>query len=173
MLCQNCSQNEATTHIKQIINGEKTESHLCEKCAKELGYGSFFENFSLSIPNIFSSFFGDTPLALVSEKSERCEKCSSSFSDIIRTGMVGCSDCYEKFYDKLHPSIQRIHGRAKHAGKCANIIEAKKVKTEPAQKTTEEKIEELQKEMQLAIERQDFERAAVIRDNIKALKGEQ
>ena len=81
--------------------------------------------------------------------------------------MVGCSDCYEKFYDKLLPSIQRIHGKAKHAGKVPPVtestIEEKKI-------STEELILKKEAELKKAIERQEFERCAVLRDEIKELK---
>ncbi len=179
MLCQNCKKQEATTHIKRVINGETTEKHLCTDCAKKQGYDydGFFDDFSLSIPNIFSGFFSDTPLALAGLRQDRCATCGSSFDEIIRTGMVGCADCYERFYDRLLPSIQRIHGRAKHAGRIPYTVVDDKPKAAADEKpqaepTTEEKIATLQAEMQKAIEAQNFEQAAVLRDNIKALKGE-
>jgi protein arginine kinase activator len=171
MLCQNCSKREATTHIKRIVNGEATENHLCSECAHALGYDGLFDNFSLNIPDFFSGFFGDNPFALSASKKERCSKCGSSFDDIIKTGMVGCADCYEKFFDKLLPSIQRIHGKSKHAGKTPklhNDVPAQAVK----EKTKEEIIAEKQAEMQKAVESQNFEQAAIIRDEIKQLKEE-
>ena len=132
MLCQNCKKNEATTHIKRVVNGEATESHLCHSCAQ-----------------------------------------NSGFDDIIKSGKVGCADCYEKFYNKLLPSIQRIHGKAKHAGKVPVIHETVTAKKEePKEKTAEDKIAELNLQMQKAIEEQNFEQAAVLRDEIKSLKGE-
>jgi len=170
MLCQNCSKREATTHIKRVVNGEATETHLCRECAQSLGYDGLFNDFSLSIPNIFSSFFGDSSFALAGPRTERCEKCGCSFDDIIRTGMVGCADCYDKFFDKLLPSIQRIHGRSKHAGKIPSANNSTK-KAAVKEKTAEEKIAELEAEMQKAVEAQNFEQAAIIRDKIKELKG--
>ncbi len=167
MLCQNCSKRQAVTHIKRIVNGEATETHLCSECAHSLGYDGLFDNFSLNIPDFFSSFFGDSPFALSSERTERCEKCGSSFDDIIKTGMVGCANCYETFYDKLLPSIQRIHGRSKHAGKTPPIS---KEASRPKEKTTSEIISEKEEEMKKAIESQNFEQAAVLRDEIKALR---
>ncbi len=178
MLCQNCNQNEATTHIKRVVNGEAEEHHLCAECAKKLGYDHFLDDFSLSIPNIFSSFFHDTMPALSRAGVEHCDTCGSSFEDIVRSGMVGCADCYEKFFDRLLPSIQRIHGRAKHAGKTPHYtVEPDAPKAdEKAQETAETgvdtQIEALQQEMQKAIESQNFEQAAVLRDKIKALKEE-
>ena len=169
MLCQNCKKKDATTHIKRVINGEATESHLCQSCAQALGVGSFFDDFSLNLPDIFSGFFGDSAFAIGESRLDRCEKCGCCFDDIIKSGSVGCSDCYEKFYQKLLPSIQRIHGKAKHAGKVpVRSTDTHTVK----EKTPEEKIADLQKEMDKAVSEQNFERAAMLRDEIKKMKGE-
>lgn len=174
MLCQNCSKAQATTHIKRIINGETTEQHLCAACAKRLGLDGFFDDFSLSIPNIFAGFFGDTAPLLSGRQSERCVSCDSSFEEIVRTGMVGCADCYKTFYDRLLPSIQRIHGRARHAGKqpAPAVLTGQEAAKQPQTPTKEEKIAALEQQMQQAVESQNFEQAAVLRDNIKALREE-
>lgn len=170
MLCQNCKKSEATTHIKRVINGEATQTHLCSACAQNLGYSDIFDDFSLNLPGIFSSFFGDTAFALGESRLDRCEKCGNSFDDIIKSGKVGCADCYEKFYSKLLPSIQRIHGKAKHSGKVPVMTE--KEAPEVTEKTAEEKIADLQNLMQKAIDEQNFEQAAILRDEIKKMKGE-
>ena len=174
MLCQNCSKAQATTHIKRIINGETTEQHLCAACAKKLGYDGFFDDFSLSIPNIFAGFFGDALPSLASKQTERCSTCGSSFEEIVRTGMVGCADCYKTFYDRLLPSIQRIHGRAKHAGKTPpqTVLTQPKDDAQTQAPTKEDRIAALEQQMQQAVESQNFEQAAVLRDNIKALREE-
>lgn len=170
MLCQNCSKREATTHIKRVVNGEATEAHLCQECAAKLGYDNFFDNFSLNLPDIFSSFFGDSARALAGSRTDRCEKCGCSFDDIVKTGMVGCADCYDKFFDKLMPSIQRIHGRTRHVGSVPAEQTNETAPTEKKEETVEEKIASLEAEMQKAIEAQNFEQAAVLRDKIKELK---
>lgn len=93
----------------------------------------------------------------------RCEKCGSTFNDIVNSGKIGCADCYRTFYDKLLPSLQRIHGKTRHEGKTPKAV---KVETD----STESKISRLEKELKDAVERQDFEKAARIRDEIKAIK---
>ena len=169
MLCQNCKKNEANTHIKRVINGEATQKHLCSSCAQSLGYDNFFSDFSFNLPSLFSSFFDDRSLLLSENKTERCEICGCSFEDIIKSGNVGCSNCYAKFYTKLQPSLQRIHGKVKHSGKVpSGSAKPIEIKTE----TKEDKITSLEKEMAKAIETQNFERAAAIRDELKELKGE-
>ena len=166
MLCQNCGKNEATTHIKQIINGDMAESHLCAECAAHLGYSDMFSGFGLNLSELFGGFLGDMAPAVSAGKSRRCPKCGTSFDEIVRDGRVGCADCYRTFYDRLLPSIQRIHGKIKHNGK---ISSASPVEARP--ETAEEKIERLKNEMHDAVAKQDFETAAKIRDEIKALEG--
>ena len=167
MLCQNCSKREATTHIKRVINGDLSESHLCSQCAKILGYDDIFDSSFFSLPDFFAGFFGDSHFALPTSKSERCEKCGCSFDDIIRTGMVGCAQCYEKFYEKLQPSLARIHGRVNHTGKTPPVLE---VEAEEPKEKNEDLIKEKKELLKKAIEEQNFEYAAVLRDEIKALE---
>ena len=171
MLCQNCKKNEATTHIKRVLNGEATESHLCHTCAQSLGYTNFFDDFSFNMPSLFAGLFNDTLPAIGTAYTERCEKCGSSFDDIVKSGYVGCAECYEKFYDKLLPSIQRIHGKARHSGKKPAVT-AVKEEVKPKEKSKDEIIADYEKDMQKAVNEQNFEQAAIIRDEIKKLKGE-
>lgn len=165
MLCENCSGREATTHIKKVENGHATQMNLCSDCARNLGYGDLLGDFGFSLRDLFSNLFGDSALML-SEKTDRCEKCGSSFNDIVKTGFVGCSECYRKFYEKLLPSIQRIHGKAPHSGKKpVNIAQG----TERPSK--DNLIERLNKLMDEAVRSQNFEEAAALRDKINSLKG--
>ena len=170
MLCQNCGKNEATTHIKQIINGDMAESHLCSDCASHLGYTDMFSGFGLNLSELFGGFLGDMMPSLTTGKTQRCAKCGTSFEEIVRDGRVGCADCYTTFYDRLLPSIQRIHGKAKHSGK--KPVEAVRQDVKPKEKTKQEIIADLEKDMQKAVNEQNFEQAAIIRDEIKKLKGE-
>lgn len=163
MLCQNCGKNEATTHVKRIINGETAETHLCAQCAAALGYEAVFPSFGLNLGNLFGGFFGDMPVSRLSNKVIRCEKCGCSFDDIAKSGMVGCADCYKTFYDKLLPTVQRIHGRTEHQGKFPQGA-SEEVKQA-------HRLAELREELNKAIDEQNFERAAQLRDEIKGMEG--
>ena len=169
MLCQNCGKHEATTHIKSVVNGEYTQLHLCTACAGKLGYGDVFSGFGFDLGDFFGNFFSKPKGMISSSKTERCEKCGMSFEEIVKSGKIGCAGCYEKFYEMLLPSVQRIHGKTQHNGKTATVTEDKEIVKE---KTKEEIIAELQAEMKTAIEEQNFERAAEIRDEIKAKEAE-
>ena len=165
MLCQNCAKSEATTHIKRISGGEASEIHLCYNCARHLGYADVFSGFGFNISNMLENFFPEFSRSLPSaEKSECCKTCGTSFEEVIQTGMMGCADCYSTFYEKLRPSLSRIHGRAIHTGKLgASFGETDVVLN---------RINELKKRMDEAVKVQNFELAAKLRDEILALGGE-
>lgn len=163
MLCQNCGKQEATTHIKRIVNGAATELHLCGDCARSLGYQSAFSDFGFGFSDMLSSLFEPAGIGALSNSVLRCEKCGCSFNDIVKSGKLGCADCYETFYDKLLPSIERIHGRTRHVGKMANGSPIQKKNT---------KLEELKEKLQAAVDVQDYETAAKLRDEIKSLSEE-
>lgn len=172
MLCQHCNQNEATTHIKKNINGKREEMHLCSDCARELGV---MEEFRVpSVTDFFGeSFLGNFLGAGVAAMNslagvERCSTCGSSFNDIVKGGHIGCSDCYDKFADRLEPSIRKIHGKTKHIGKFISYDESNEPEKAESKKETDE-LEQLKEQLQKAISEQRFEDAAVLRDKIKAL----
>jgi protein arginine kinase activator len=81
----------------------------------------------------------------------------------VNNGKLGCADCYKTFYDKLLPSLQRIHGKTRHEGKNPTII-----RTEV--NTVENQMENLENELKTAISEQNFEKAAELRDRINELK---
>ncbi|HPZ00905.1 MAG TPA: UvrB/UvrC motif-containing protein [Clostridiales bacterium] len=161
MLCQNCGKNEATTHIKKITNGERVSLHLCHNCAVHLGYTDLLSGIGANLGSFLQSFFPLT--APETEEEQHCPTCGFTFRDIVRTGMMGCADCYTTFYDKLRPSLTRIHGRASHVGKTAATVEQGAYR--------QEKIATLKKQMEEAIQTQDFEQAAKIRDELNMLGG--
>lgn len=163
MLCQNCGKYEATTHVKRIVNGEATEAHLCSDCAKMLGYEDVFGGFGNIFGSFLGSFLGDTGVSTLSARTLQCEKCGSTFNDIVESGKIGCAKCYETFYEKLLPSLQRIHGKTRHEGKIPNKIaingDNKKMQ-----------IEKLEEELKAAVDAQNYETAATLRDRIKEIK---
>ncbi|MBO7690513.1 MAG: UvrB/UvrC motif-containing protein [Clostridia bacterium] len=165
MLCQNCGRNEATTHIKRIVDGESAELHLCTSCAQHLGYvGLFTGGFGGGFSSLLSRFFPEAALPAAEEEVERCPGCGSSFEDIIRTGMMGCAECYDIFYDRLKPSLSRIHGRATHVGKTST--------TEDDRSERRAEVRRLEADLKEAVSAEEYEQAAVLRDRLRELRGE-
>jgi len=155
MLCQHCNKNEANMHMKRIINGRAAEVHLCSDCARSLGYGEAFSGFGLG----FSDFLGDFLLkGEHSLNAARCPFCNKSFEEIAKDGKMGCAECYTAFYDKLLPTLQRVHGKGTHMGK------------KPVDYTNNSnKIEVLKEQLEIAVREQNFEEAVKIRDQINEM----
>ena len=92
----------------------------------------------------------------------------TSYSDIAKSGHVGCAKCYEIFGDQLLPSIRRIHGNTTHCGKNSRFGTKKAEKS--AEMTKKDKIKALKKELDKAVSEQNFEHAAELRDQIKEME---
>lgn len=116
MLCQNCRSKDAGIHLKRIIGGETDEIHLCADCAALLGYSDILPGFGISFSQS-GGFPVFSDLSISGSRVLRCEICGFSFEDISRTGKPGCPNCYKTFYDKLYPSVRKLHGRAVYRGK--------------------------------------------------------
>lgn len=170
MKCTHCNEREANTHIKRIINGKREEMHLCSECAKELGVMNDFNFEPFSMDSFFGNLLGAGAASLKSLAGiDRCTYCGSSFNDVVNSGQVGCAHCYDKFEDMLSPSIEKLHGRAKHIGKSVTYTEeAEPAQAEqPAEAPSE--IDSLKAELKKAVQEQRFEDAAVLRDKIKEI----
>lgn len=154
MLCDRCKKNQATYHFTQVVNGQKTESHLCPDCVSaQASSGSEDEN-------LFSGLLGQHPQS----KPLRCSLCGQEYARFQKTGLLGCAQCYNDFREQLSPMLQRIHGNVKHQGHVpASASEALKARR---------RMDDLQQEMRAAVEAENFERAAELRDQLKEAKKE-
>ena len=168
MKCQKCGANNANTHVKTIINGEFNEYDLCSECAHKMGYTNVFADMDNEFSNLLGSFFGNVLPART--QATRCEFCGSTYSEIAKTGQVGCANCYKLFADQLYPSIRRIHGNTTHCGK--NSGRAAAAEKKPAEMTKEEKLADMKKQLDAAVKEQNFELAAELRDKIKETEGQ-
>jgi protein arginine kinase activator len=154
MLCENCKKNIANTYFKQTVNGKTNEIFLCSECASKMGLNSITSDFGLD--GFFPQFFGRSEE--LPEAS--CQSCGISFKEIMQKGKVGCAKCYDTFKDKLAPAIYKIHGNKKHIGKVPGSIENKQYS----------QIEKLKRQLDEAVRSENFEQAAVLRDQIKQLE---
>lgn len=157
MICEKCHKNHATTHIKTVVNGIKKEYNLCAECAAAYGYGSN------SLTGMLASMFGDITKYDNVIESKKCSVCGAGFSEIAKSGKVGCSECYTTFYDELLPYLKRVHGSTKHVGKVPNSAP---LMVRPKKET----VEDLRKELSRLVADENYEQAAVIRDKIKEME---
>ena len=160
MYCDHCGKYPATTHIKKTVNGKTTEWNLCAQCAAEQGIGAMsMTGFDLN--DFWGSLFAE-PAKLSPQDTVRCEDCGRSFKEIAEAGRPGCPTCYRTFYDRLLPSIQRIHGKTQHTGKVAEKAEESVKK--------EHELKALREQLAQHIQNQEYEQCAALRDRIRELE---
>lgn len=168
MLCERCQNNEASVHLSRIINGKKEEIHLCEKCARESSTLNSDQN-NLSFQSLLSGILNNNFSAnnsSISEKNRsselKCSNCGLNYKEFTQKGLFGCALCFESFDEKLDDLFKRIHGATRHTGKKPlSFAEKMDFKTE---------IRQLKSEMKTAVEKENFEKAAELRDEIHAIK---
>lgn len=159
MLCQHCNKNQANTFISHTINGQTSEFYLCSECAAALSdTGMSLLGFNFAFPKT------------AQQLSKACPACGATIEYISETGRLGCAECYSFFEKELTPAIERIHGRVFHTPQRMNPPKAA-AKTE--QKKEKTPLEKLRGELKVAIEAEEFEKAAALRDQIRDLEGEQ
>ena len=166
MLCQHCGQKPATTHIKTIVNGQLAEAHLCASCAQKQGCGHLWSDWGG-----FGSLLGGLLREAPAQEVKRCPGCGASFGEITKTGKIGCAQCYQTFRSQLLPVIQRIHGAARHKGKSPGGWALRVAEPHKQMVAVEETVlEEKKRLLKRAIEDQNFEQAAVLRDQIQDME---
>lgn len=170
MLCQECKERPASVHFTQVINGEKTTLQLCEKCAQEKGElfmtqgsGGFSFNDLLAGLLNWQAAFHPEKQASISQTPLQCNKCNMTYQQFINIGRFGCDECYKTFKTQIPPIIKRLHsGNVKHGGKVP--------KRAGGTMHIKKHIETLKAELQALIVREEFEKAAVVRDQIRSLE---
>ncbi|MDF2627980.1 MAG: hypothetical protein K0R39_1811 [Symbiobacteriaceae bacterium] len=169
MQCDNCGQRPAVFHTTTVVNGQKQEAHLCEVCAHEKGQASFtFPN--LSIQQLLSSFLGQDPFVVGARTAPQqqaeptCKNCGTTYSQFADGGRLGCAQCYDHLEMYLNPLIKRIQGTTVHAGKApkrtGGIVRKKR------------ELASLRQDLQGAIQGENYEEAARLRDQIKQIESQ-
>ena len=166
MKCQDCEGQDATVSLTQIINNEKVVLNLCKDCAAKRGFHSPLDNIPFPLANFLANML-DTgqpgeSTAAVSLPDLTCENCGLTFEEFSRLGRFGCGQCYRTFRERLQPLLRKIHGSSLHRGKLPPML------SEDATVIKEQ--ERLEQELRHAIDSEDFERAADLRDKLKSLK---
>jgi protein arginine kinase activator len=161
MLCDNCRERDAVVHLTQIVANAVTQLHLCEKCAAERGVET-----SVAAPkHPLGEFLQAVQQQLVPSSAEagRCPFCNSTMRDFRATGRWGCARCYTTFEASMRDLLRRVHGSSRHAGRPYQP---------PRTETTirGSQLGELREQLRRAIESEQFELAADLRDRIRVLE---
>jgi protein arginine kinase activator len=167
MQCENCHEREACVQLTQVSGGELTKMHLCERCAAEKGVesaASVEQNpfAKLVAASMAGKGQGDKSLGVLAGSSAACSRCGATLQDFRETGRLGCPECYRSFEGPLRDLLRRLHGSTVHVGKRY---------TEPgAQDDPRRREAELREQLRLAVETENFELAAELRDRLRVME---
>ena len=130
---------------------------LCEECAKSKGVNST-PDFSLA--DLLLGLGASHEIEQAAGGVElKCPHCGFTQADFKKSGRLGCPECYKTFADGLEGLLKSMHKGTRHTGKVPEGLRHAR--------DTSERLKSLQQKLAKAIEEEDFEQAAIVRDEIK------
>jgi protein arginine kinase activator len=160
MICDVCKERESVVKLLSTVGDTQTSLNLCERCAAERGV-----EISSTPKHPLGDFLQAVQLQLSVAPSEggRCASCSSTLRDFRETGRLGCAQCYTSFETSLRELLRRVHGNSVHVGQRYDIPQGDRPDSIVV-------LGELREQLRSAIENEEFERAADLRDRIRVLE---
>lgn len=160
MKCDNCNR-PATVHMTEVRNGKHVEQNLCEQCAaKQQG---IVGKPHMPINELLTKFVMAHSGVQSEQEIIQCDQCGITWAEFRQNGLLGCASDYDHFEADLAPLIQRAHeGATHHIGKTPASAGQPAVQARPTAD-----IVRLRKELQRAVEAEEYEKAAKLRDQIK------
>jgi len=173
MLCDICGEGSATVHLTEIIDDKMTELHLCEDCAQKKS-AQMESHFGLADLLAGLADLGGPFTKTKKEAKVKCQRCGLTYEDFKKVGRLGCGECYSAFKEALLPLLKRIHGSTQHYGKSpkklAKAIKLAKTTKLGAAVKPKDELQDLRQRLQKAIQQEEFEEAAMLRDKIRDLE---
>lgn len=162
MICDLCKKREAVIFIEQSSKTFRRKICLCRECAAARGVVS-----APVIPDntVMASLFEEVDRLnriLDTDALRLCPVCGKSLADIKKTGHAGCPECYSVFSGEIRESMRR-HGIAgTYSGSMPRRLAGfRNALTDRA---------DLQAKLEESVRREDYEKAAVYRDYLRALE---
>lgn len=194
MLCEKCGIREANIRYTEIVNGVKTEHNFCSQCAREMDLGQYSAILDGEFPlgKLLSGLLGiaDYEESDQERVSVMCPTCHTTFEDFVENSRFGCPDCYGVFDLFISDKIKQLQGSSSHKGKrpkyqspqerqrqqemetdLAAMDGGASCEADPAAKARKE-LDQLGIRLKEALKAEDYELAAVCRDQMRALREE-
>ena len=172
MQCDICGKKKATVHLTEIVDEQMSEMHLCEECARQKST-QMEQQFGLA--DLLAGLAQTAPTAKdAKDGGLKCAGCGLNYEDFRKFGRLGCKQCYVSFKEHLAGLLRKIHGSNHHLGKTPGQGMASSgsgvLATVTSAPAAQNSMEELKKQLHMAIASEDFEKAAFLRDKIKSLE---
>lgn len=168
MSCEQCHEREAVIHLTQIVNEQVTTLHLCERCAADKGVESPGSQPKTPLGTFLAAMGQELPSQVPAPRTgDNCPRCGGSLQDFRESGRLGCPDCYRSFEVPLRDLLRRLHGSTQHVGE--RYADTDKEQALPAAQARPQAAE-LREQLRLAVETENFELAAELRDRLRVLE---
>lgn len=160
MKCENCNDREATVHYTEIEGSEKREIHLCEECYREKATPVVkMVDFTEMLKGLLSSALKDQGAAA----QAMCPTCGITLAEFRASGRFGCPNDYHVFNEAVAPLLEKIQHGPRHVGSVPSRAGEKLQK--------ENELIRLRRDLERAVQREEYEEAAGLRDRIRELSG--
>lgn len=161
MLCDNCKERDAVVHLTRIVDNAVSQLHLCEKCAAAKGVETSISTPQHPLGDILQAVQQQAPNP--GEDAASCSFCGATPRDFRASGRLGCPSCYNSMERSLRELLRRLHGSSRHVGQrydapVAHLLEKP------------DSLHDLKDRLRRAIEAEQFEVAAELRDRIRVLE---
>lgn len=113
------------------------------------------------------AFFDDKPGERREIVAKRCPKCSITWDRLRQDGRAGCARCYETFAEQLHEVMERVQHAVHHTGKRPRAADKRRRRIEHLRARRDHRLEMLNHRLQEAVQQEQFEEAAKLRDQIR------
>jgi protein arginine kinase activator len=175
MPCDSCGGDDAVVHLTEVVNNNARTVHLCAVCAEKRGLESSGTPAQALLAGMLAEL-GTKPGGLTaaigatgglggSGPVAPCTFCGLTLTTFRKSGRLGCAQCWTSFQPQLQTLLQRVQGATHHVGKVY-------LSPDPSATERQKQLEVLRTKLQRAIESEDFERAAELRDRIRTLQSE-
>jgi protein arginine kinase activator len=162
MVCDDCRENDAVVQLTAIKDNVVVQLHLCERCAAERGVETTVNTLPKHPLGEFLNQVQQQVLATPADAG-KCAFCGSTMADFRSTGRWGCARCYVQFEASIRELLRRVHGHSRHIGRDYRAPRGEVVERSAI-------LSELKERLQRAIESEQFEQAADIRDRIRGME---
>lgn len=176
-LCDRCKKNTATVLVESIVNGVKSQNHLCQECVVKLessfgnignignianianiSFDSFLKSFLETI--VFGSEYFTKPME--TNVNPVCGTCGQTYEEFMQTSRLGCADCYNVFRPQLEVLLKNIQGSNVHDGKIPSRAGSELL--------FKKELNNLKNLLRTAVQEEEYEKAAALRDKIRQLQ---
>src|SRR5437763_9498225 len=157
MMCSICKEKKASVHLTQIAGDKMQKVDLCEECAKTKGVN---DPTGFSLADLLLGLGASQEIEQAAGGTElKCPRCGFTQADFKKAGRLGCPECYQTFSEALDGLLKTMHKGTRHVGKVPESLRQAR--------DLSDRLKVLQKKLSKAIEEEDFEEAAILRDEIK------